>query len=111
MIIYKIQMQSNFLMSTFSRQELDKIIDVMYEVRASEGDEVVTQGDDGDRFFVIESGDLDVVVDDKVVSGLGPGHHFGELALMYDCPRCVFWRNLQFCYGILPPIYVDLYLL
>jgi ATP-binding cassette subfamily B protein len=54
--------------------------------RFSPGDEVVRQGEPGDRFYVIAAGSADVIVDD----GLGPqqvgtlrsGDFFGELALL-----------------------------
>ena len=46
------------------------------------GQAVVTQGEVGDRFFVIESGEADVVGDGRVVATLGPGDGFGEIALL-----------------------------
>ncbi|MGH3348201.1 MAG: MFS transporter [Nocardioides sp.] len=46
------------------------------------GDPVFSQGDVGDRFFVIESGEADVVGDGAVVATLGPGDGFGEIALL-----------------------------
>jgi MFS family permease len=43
---------------------------------------VFTQGDLGDRYYVIESGEADVVGDGRVVATLGPGEGFGEIALL-----------------------------
>jgi hypothetical protein len=51
------------------------------------GVEVFRQGDSGDRFYVIEEGDAEVVGDGRVVSTLGPGECFGEIALLRDTPR------------------------
>ncbi|MDR6906603.1 MFS family permease [Agromyces sp. 3263] len=46
------------------------------------GAAVFTQGDIGDRYYVIASGDADVVGDGRVVASLGPGEGFGEIALL-----------------------------
>jgi predicted MFS family arabinose efflux permease len=43
---------------------------------------VFEQGDVGDHFFVIESGEADVIGDGQVVATLGPGVGFGEIALL-----------------------------
>ncbi len=51
------------------------------------GAEPITQGDYGDRFYVIESGDADVLIDGHIVRRLGPGGDFGERALLRDTPR------------------------
>jgi MFS family permease len=46
------------------------------------GAEVFSQGEIGDRYYVIESGEVDVVGDGRVVATLGPGEGFGEIALL-----------------------------
>jgi MFS family permease len=46
------------------------------------GETVFEQGDLGDRYFVIESGEVEVVGDGRVIATLGPGQGFGEIALL-----------------------------
>jgi MFS family permease len=51
------------------------------------GDFVFEQGDVGDRYFVIESGEAVVVGDGHDITTLGPGEGFGEIALLRRSPR------------------------
>ena len=51
------------------------------------GEHVVTQGDHGDRFYVIEHGTARVVRDGAVRRELADGDSFGEIALLRDVPR------------------------
>jgi MFS family permease len=51
-------------------------------VAVDEGHAVFEQGDVGDRYYVIERGEADVVGDGRLVATLGPGEGFGEIALL-----------------------------
>lgn len=46
-----------------------------------------SEGDVGDRFYVIEQGSVRVSRSDGKVVDIGPGDHFGEVALLRDAPR------------------------
>jgi MFS family permease len=56
-------------------------------VEVPAGTPVFRQGEIGDRYYVIESGEADVVGDGRVVATLGPGEGFGEIALLRSTPR------------------------
>ena len=56
-------------------------------VEIAAGDTVVTEGDVGDRFFIIESGTVDVTIRGEHIRTLGAGGSFGEIALLRDIPR------------------------
>jgi MFS family permease len=56
-------------------------------VEVQPGDAVITEGDPGDRFFVIDRGRVTVTRDGVHLRELGPGAWFGELALLRDVPR------------------------
>jgi MFS family permease len=60
-------------------------LSVREEVRA--GQAVITEGEPGNRFYVIESGTVAISKDGVEVNRLGPGGYFGETALLRDVPR------------------------
>ena len=45
------------------------------------------QGERGERFYIVESGRAEVVLDGHVVETLARGSCFGEIALLRDQPR------------------------
>ena len=51
------------------------------------GEEVFHEGDHGDRFYVIEDGEADVIGHGRVVRTMGSGDGFGEMALLHDTTR------------------------
>lgn len=53
---------------------------VPYDVPA--GTAVFDQGELGDRYYVVESGEVQVIGDGHLVTTLGPGEGFGEIALL-----------------------------
>jgi CRP-like cAMP-binding protein len=56
-------------------------------VELAAGETLFAQGDDGDAMFALLSGELDVIVGDKVVDHIGPGRLIGEMALVEHAPR------------------------
>uniref|UniRef100_A0AAQ4QFY6 cAMP-dependent protein kinase type I-alpha regulatory subunit n=1 Tax=Gasterosteus aculeatus aculeatus TaxID=481459 RepID=A0AAQ4QFY6_GASAC len=49
-------------------------------------------GDEGDNFYVIDVGEMDVYVNNELVTSIGEGGSFGELALIYGTPRAATVR-------------------
>lgn len=70
---------------------VDELGRLVRPVLVHAGDEVVTQGDPGDRLFLVRSGRLRVFVEGdegvRAVRELGPGATIGELALLTGAPR------------------------
>jgi MFS family permease len=51
------------------------------------GETIFRQGDHGDRFYIVNSGEIEIEIDGREANVLGPGDHFGEIALLHDIPR------------------------
>lgn len=84
----------NLLFKHLNESQLVQMIDAMFEVRKAAGEKIIRQGDAGDEvdnFYVVEEGVCDILISrdgkEKNVGEIKPGGSFGELALMYQCPR------------------------
>jgi MFS family permease len=55
--------------------------------RAEAGEQIIREGEAGDLFYVVGSGEVDVTQDDRSLGTLGPGDSFGEIALLRPVPR------------------------
>jgi len=48
---------------------------------------VFSEGERGDRFFIVERGTAAITREGEIVVDRGPGDYFGEVALLHDQPR------------------------
>jgi predicted MFS family arabinose efflux permease len=74
-------------MAPLPEATLERLSRQLAPVSAAAGETVFSAGDQGDRFYLIERGEVDVVAEDGVVARLGAGGYFGEIALVRDVPR------------------------
>jgi CRP-like cAMP-binding protein len=76
------------LFSDLNQRQLRRIARDVKERNFNEGTSIVEQGEmSGIGFFLIVEGEAGVVVDGRRVARLGPGDHFGELALIAESTR------------------------
>ncbi|KAI0473107.1 regulatory subunit of protein kinase A [Xylariaceae sp. FL0804] len=100
--LYRLQkaIEGNFLFSHLDDEQNAQILGALQEKPIPAKDiKVITQGDAGDYFYVVEKGSFDVYVNEQGALQPGPdgmgskvstiqsGGSFGELALMYNAPR------------------------
>ncbi|RLN60743.1 hypothetical protein BBJ29_007141 [Phytophthora kernoviae] len=78
---------NNFLFYTIGHNDIDSIVDFMAEKSVCAGDVIINEGDQGDYFYVVETGLLTISVRNNVINSVQRGATFGELALVYNCPR------------------------
>ena len=96
----KTAVSSNFLFSHLDEEQTSQVLGALVEKLIPAKDiKVITQGDAGDYFYVVEKGQFDIYVNKSgtiqpgpdgmgnKVTTIGPGGSFGELALMYNAPR------------------------
>jgi len=84
-------LENHVLCSHLDEGERKEVFDHMFEETYKAGDFVIKQGEDGDQFYVVDDGELEVFVNTKTerkkVQHISPGGSFGELALIYNNPR------------------------
>ncbi|KAL8634684.1 MAG: hypothetical protein Q9228_007734, partial [Teloschistes exilis] len=96
----KSSVSSNFLFSHLADESSSLVLGALVEKPIPAKDiKVITQGDAGDYFYVVEKGTFDIYINGtgtiepgpqgmgNKVNSIGPGGSFGELALMYNAPR------------------------
>ncbi|XP_041448058.1 cAMP-dependent protein kinase type II regulatory subunit isoform X1 [Drosophila obscura] len=75
------------LFRSLEKEQMNQVLDAMFERKVQPGDYIIRQGDDGDNFYVIESGIYKVYINDKHINTYNHTGLFGELALLYNMPR------------------------
>jgi MFS family permease len=74
---------------------LERISGLLEPVTVAAGEAVFGQGDAGDRFYLLESGQASVLKDGEEMALLGEGGYFGEIALVQDVPRTATVRAIS----------------
>jgi MFS family permease len=77
-------------LSFFAPLELPALEDLARRserVSVPAGETLFRQGDPGETFYVIVSGEVEIVVDGQRARIEGPGEYFGEIALLRELPR------------------------
>jgi cAMP-dependent protein kinase regulator len=96
----KSAVSSNFLFSHLDDDQFTTVLNALVEKPIPAKDiKVISQGDAGDYFYIVENGNFDIYIHSSgavqpgpdglgnKVASTGPGGSFGELALMYNAPR------------------------
>lgn len=81
------------LFEHLDESQIKNVEDAMFPLIKQEGEIIIKQNDNGDNFYLIEKGEVDVYIESKegdehkLVNSYCDGDSFGELAIMYNAPR------------------------
>lgn len=75
----------------------DTLSAILQPTRAGAGEVIVREGSPADKFFIVVEGEVEVLRDEGAteIAKLGPGHFFGEIAIMRDRPRSATVKATQ----------------
>lgn len=84
-----------------SYKNMKLVIESMKEKKVFKNEVVIREGEDGDKMYFVEYGQLRCIKNNKIIKYYSNGNSFGELALLYNSPRgatiiadeeCVLWE-------------------
>jgi cAMP-dependent protein kinase regulator len=96
-VVYKKSKEDNELITTALKRslisehltptQLDNLVDAFEPFEVPKGMGIIYQGEKGDYFYVIGDGEVSFEMNGKALGGAKKGDSFGELSLLYTCPR------------------------
>lgn len=77
-------LKKNFVFEHLSAKELKPLVGAFEKTTASKDEVIIKQGDEGNFFYIIASGECYFTVDGNIVGKAKQGDSFGELALLCE---------------------------
>jgi hypothetical protein len=80
-------LRSQPLFAPLSLVTIEHLAGVMEPVTFEAGSWLMREGDYGDRYLLIDTGEADILRFGELIGRIGPGDGAGEIALVHDLPR------------------------
>ena len=74
-------------LSHIPSEDLLSLTDALEAISVDAQHTIFSQGDPPDYFYIIVSGEVDVILNDEIINTLGSGDAFGEIAVLNEQPR------------------------
>lgn len=80
-------MKRHFIFYSLDDSQLRKIIDEMIYCQSEKGVDIIPQNSNANFFFVLDEGEVDILINGEKKRTLHEGQFFGDLALLYNSRR------------------------
>ncbi len=71
------------LFASLSKKKVESLIKAISLKTVSDGENIITQGEEDSKFYIIKSGKVDIIVSNKYIRTLNETESFGERALFF----------------------------
>ncbi|KAK2838040.1 hypothetical protein Q5P01_015252 [Channa striata] len=88
-------LNKNQYLKMLEPQQINDMVECMYERTYQQGESVIKQGEPGNHLFVLADGKLDVFQHNMLLTSIFVWTTFGELALLYNCTRTTSVRAVD----------------
>lgn len=88
-------LKKNIVFEEMSAKEIRPLVLAFEETSAEANAEIIKQGDEGTYFYILKRGNVAFEVGGNEVGRAKEGASFGELALLYNCPRAATVRAID----------------
>nr|CAD79354.1 cGMP-dependent protein kinase [Paramecium tetraurelia] len=89
--------KSHFVFFSLPQDSLQKLIENMFYCTIKAGEFVFKQGNQASAYFVIERGQVEIIINENPIRVLKQGDQFGEIALLYNATRSASTKALTNC--------------
>jgi len=79
--------QKVHLFKNFTYKKLENLSEKIGVERYEHGQKIITQGEEGNKFYIVKSGKVDIYVNKNYIRTLNENEYFGERALFFKEPR------------------------
>ena len=75
------------LFAPLGRARVERLANALVDLRYPGGAAILREGDEGEYFYAIVAGEVEIVRGTRLVAVRNPGEYFGEVALLHGIPR------------------------